>query len=86
MGLLALALGLGACSSSSGGGWQKPNATPAVVQRDDAECMTAAGIERVPRTIPGTAAIPGRDADVGARGYPEYVACMEGKGYTRPAR
>lgn len=84
--LVAIALGLGACATSSERGWQRPNTAPAVVQRDEAECMTAAGIERAPRTLPGTAAIPSRDADVGARGYAEYVDCMTAKGYARPER
>ena len=84
--LLALALGLGACAPSTERTWQKAGSTPAGVERDEAECLTAAGAARVPQVHPGTAGLASRDVDLGGRGSAEYVACMVARGYTRPHR
>ena len=85
--LVALALALGACTTPTAERqWQKVDATSSTAQNDEAERLTAAGIERVPRVYAGTAGITGRNADASGRGYAAYVACMEAKGYTRPDR
>jgi hypothetical protein len=83
---LVLAASLAACTATSERKWEKANTSPAALQADDAECLTAAGLERTPRVYAGTAGFPGREGDASGRGYAEYVRCMEGRGYTRTAR
>jgi hypothetical protein len=82
----ALAASLASCATSSDRAWEKAGATSQMRQRDDAECLTVAGLERVPQVYAGSAAAPGRETDASGRGYAAYVSCMEARGYTRPAR
>jgi hypothetical protein len=84
--LIGVALGLGACASSSERDWEKPGATLAVLEADESECLAAAGVQRRPQVHAGTAGIPGREGDFAGRGYEAYVTCMQAKGYTRPSR
>jgi hypothetical protein len=86
MRLVALLATVAACATSADGKWEKAGASPAAMERDDAECLTAAGLERVPRVYAGTAGVLGRDGDATGRGYAAYVTCMEARGYTRTAR
>jgi hypothetical protein len=83
---LVLAASLAACTTPTERKWERSNTSPATLQADDAECLTAAGIERAPRVHAGTAGILGREGDATGRGHAEYVSCMEGRGYTRAAR
>jgi hypothetical protein len=86
MGWCALATSLASCATSSDRAWEKAGTSPAMRQQDDAECLTVAGLERVPQVYAGTATAPGREGDASGRGYAAYVICMDARGYTRPAR
>jgi hypothetical protein len=69
--LLVAAMCLAGCASSTSGGWAKPGATEAEVNRDSADCL--AGAQSV---------APGREGPRMVVNQDRYRQCMANRGYT----
>jgi hypothetical protein len=69
--LLAAAMCLAGCASSTSGGWAKPGATEAEVNRDSADCL--AGAQSVAPSREGPRMVVNQD---------RYRQCMANRGYT----
>ena len=67
---LAVAMCLAGCASSTSGGWAKPGATEAEVNRDSADCL--AGAQSV---------APGREGPRMVVNQDRYRQCMANRGY-----
>jgi hypothetical protein len=94
---LALLIGFGACTSPQPAEWQKAGATDATVAGDIQQCRGISQ-QQAARLYPfssGTPALGGagmiaaqQQADINrnAAQLQAFNDCMEGRGYTRPAR